>query len=394
MTIEQLKARLSRKFSGSSLDDIEGISDFSLFGEAASNVLSELDPYETVRIFRFNQFGSVYDYAAPSDLKGKKLIDPRPQDGRRNRDFSQTYTKTFDRDKEFDFGKVSVEMQDGNKVIRLSESGKGSAQTDDVSATTGWSAAGGATNLEEDSIQRLDGSDTLRFDLGATGGYIENVSLDQMDLSTYEDTGSFFRKILIPSGAEDITSITLRIGSASGAYWSITGEAQFGSLKNGVNLVRFDWANATETGSPDAAAVDYERLVFVTTAAIADVRIGPLFARLPQPFEVPYYSNCLFKSAAGDWLTQPENDTDTIVLEFEAQNIFFYECCVLVAEDLSLDEDAVKFRKKLGKDEQGNLTGSGLYGNYKEDKPTEKLRPTSRYMNLRPRRNGRGLRRR
>lgn len=389
-TLVQLKASLGRKFRGASIDDIQGISDFSLFVEAASNLLSEIDPYETVRMHRFDLFAGVTEYAAPDDLKGKKLIDPAPQDGELGEDFTQTFTKEFRRDLR-DY-KVSVEFRDGSKVLKARAPGQGTSMTvDDTTAMGTWAAAGGATNLEVDETLELDSTDTLRFDLGATGGYIEDTGVDEIDLSAHEDFGSFFRRVYIPTGASTLTSIALRIGSAATAYWTITGEVQFGSYRNGVNLVRFDWADAVETLAPDSAAVDYERLTFVTTAAIADVRVGKLSSRLPTPYETPYYSNRLFRDSTGvTWLETPTSENDQVMLEKEAENIFFYECCRLVAEDLALDSEAAKFEQKLfgtpGK-------STGLYAQYKEDKPTEKLRPQLRYIDLRNRRDRRGVRR-
>lgn len=389
LTLVQIKASLGRKFRGSSIDDIQGMSDFSVFREAASNMLSEIDPYETVRLHRFDLFADVTEYASPVDLKGKKLIDPAPQDGERGEDFTQTFTKEFRRDRR-DY-KVSVEFVDGSKVLKARAPGRGTSLTvDKTDAVDSWVAAGGATGLEIDTDLRLGDSDTLRADLGATGGYLENTAIDSVDLSAHEDSSSFFRKIYIPSGASTITSITLLLGSSSGAYWSITGQAHFGSYKDGVNLVRFDWADATETSTPDSTAVDYERLAFVTTAAIADVRIGPLSSKLPTPYETPYYSNRIFLNGT-TWLETPTSEDDKVVIEKEAENIFFYECCRLIAEDLSLDTEATKFEKKLF-GEPGKSTG--LYSQYKEDKPTEKLRPQLRYIDLRNRRDRRGIRRR
>ena len=98
-TLTIIKASLARKFKGASLDDVQGLSDWSLFSEAASNILSVIDPYETVRLHRFNLFTGVTEYSPPADLKGKKLIDPAPQDGEQGEDFTQTYTKEFRRDR-------------------------------------------------------------------------------------------------------------------------------------------------------------------------------------------------------------------------------------------------------------------------------------------------------
>ena len=392
MDIEDLKNRLGRKFRGASLDDVQGIENFSIFAEAASNLLSFIDPYETVRLHRFDVFQGVRYYAPATDFKGKKLIDPRPQDGRSGESFAQTYTKELHRDEEY--GKVTVEYLDGVKVLGIVTTGKSAQDVDKTNSATGWSAAGGATGLEVDDVLRLDNSDTLRFDLGATGGYVENSSLTEVDLSEDEDASSFFRKVYIPSGASTLTSITLRIGSASGAYWLITGEPHLGSYRNGVNIVRFDWADATEPGTtPDASAIDYERLTFVTTATMADVRVGPLSSRMPTPYETPYYSNCLFRDTSGTWLSEPTADTDTIVLEKEAENIFFYECCELIAEDLTLDSEATKYKKRLHGDPEKQDDDGGLYGQYKRDKPTEALRPHSQGYRPRPARgSGRRIR--
>lgn len=386
MTIGEFNNRLARKFRGASLDDIQGISDFSIYSEAAGNVLSKLDPYETVRLHRFTVFDGIEEYSPPSDLKGKKIIDPAPQDGGLGEEYNQVYTKPFRRDGAF--YQISVQSVDGSKVLKLRGPGKGSSRVDDTTSITNWSAAGGATNLELEQVITLDNSYTLRVDLGATGGYIENSSVTSIDLSSHEDIGSFFRKVYFPTlaTASVITSITLRIGSSSADYWEITGECHFGSFKAGTNIVRFDWADATETGTPDATAIDYERLTFVTTAAVADTRIGPLASKIPFPYETPYYSNCLFRTSAGLWLDEPTSTSDELVLERESENIFFYESCALVAEDLSLDEEAIKFRKKLGIDELGNLTNGGLYGEYNTDKPAEALRPQGNYITFRNRR--------
>lgn len=391
ISVGTLQESLARKFRGSSLDDVQGISDFSLYREAGSNLLSELDPYETTRVYRFDLFAGITEYAPPDDLKGKKLIDPAPQDGSQGEDFNQTFTKEFRRDREQ--YKVSVEFVDGDKVLKARAPGRGAKLNVDATASIGaWVAGGGATNLELDTDLRLDDSSTLRFDLGAVGGFV-NSSLTPVDLSAHEDSSSFFRKVYLPSGASTVTGISLVLGSDLGDIWTIPGEPNFGSYRDGVNLVRFDWADAVLTGTPASAAVAYEKLAFTTTDAIADVRVGPLSSRLPLPYETPYYSNRLFRNVAGEWLDTPDSEEDSVMLETEAQNIFFYECCRLIAEDLSLDTEAVKFENKLfgvpGK-------STGLYGQYKEDKPTEKLKPQLRYIDLRDRkaRRGRGFGRR
>jgi hypothetical protein len=391
MDIETLNNNLSRKFRGASLDDVQGITNFSIYGEAASNLTSRLDPQETMRLYRFDVFQDIRDYGAPDDLKGKKVVDPAPQDQRNGEEFSQTFLKEFRRDEEF--GKVNVGFLDGEKILRVATSGKGSSTIGQTADAADWAGSGGASTPIVDEVVRMDNSDTIRFNLGAAGGTVTGNFDDEVDVSEHEDIGSFFLKIYFPS-TPSITSITLRVGSSATAYWSMTGVAHTGSFKKGVNIVRFDWSGATEVLVPSSAAVDYEQLIFVTTAALTGVRIAPLTSKLPWPFETPYYSNCIFTDVDGNtWKDIPTVTTDLIVLEKEAQNIFFYECCMLIAEDLTLDDEATKFKFKLYGDPQKANDNGGLYAQYEKDKPAESLQPHSYYMKFRNRsvRNRRGI---
>lgn len=383
MDIETLNNNLSRKFRGASLDDVQGITNFSIYGEAASNMLSRLDPLETVRLYRFDVFQDIRDYATPDDLKGKKVIDPAPQDQRNGQEFSQTFSKEFNRDEEL--GKLSVQMLDGQKILRLATSGKGSIRVGQTEDDTEWAVSAGATDLAVDEVVRMDNSDTIRFNLGAVGGTVTGNFGTAVDISDHEDIGSFFMKIYFPA-IPSVTSITLRIGSSATAYWSVSGVAHTGSFKKGVNIVRFDWSGAGETLAPNSALINYEQLNFVTVGALTGVRIAPLTSKLPLPFETPYYSNNIFTDSTGaTWKEIPTDTADLIVLEKEAENIFFYECCQLIAEDLVLDEEASKFKFKLYGDPQKANDNGGLYAQYEKDKPAESLQPHSRYMNFRQR---------
>lgn len=374
VAISALKNKLSRKFKGANIDNVQGISNFSLFEEAAQNMLPKLDPNETIRRERVNVFADVNDYTPPNYLKGKKVIDLYPVVNRTpNQNFDQSYMEEFDREKrDYDF---SVEYENGNKVLRISRHLGGSLNVDTVNAITGWS--GTVTNIAVDTILQFESGGSLRFDLGASGGYIEK-SITSIDLSDHENKSSLFRYFYFPDKSI-ITSVTLRIGSDSSNYFEITGTRHFGSLVNGTNLYRFDWNGATETGTVDTSAIDYERVTIVSTAADTDIRMGQLTSKLPKEYEVKYYSDRIFKNASGDWLEAPTANADTVELEGDAINIFFYECCHLIAEDMQKPKQAEKFDIRLN----GKNGKSGLYGNYKTDKPEQAIRTKGRYYRTR-----------
>ena len=376
VSITTLKNSLGRKFKGASLDDVQGITNWTVFGEAASNLLSEIDPYETVRHSELNLYDGINDYSPPSDLKGKKIIDIRKQ-VRRLDDFRQTFTEDFDRDKEEET--FSVEFDEGAKLLRIERDiGNSLAVTD--TTTTNWTAGTGVSNIVSDTILLLDEESTpsLRFDV-SSGSNLLTWAGTAVDLSDHELKSSFFLHIYFPDSTI-ISSVAIRIGSDSSNYYSITGAIHKGSLRTGVNLYRFDWNGATETGSVDADNVDYLRLSITTTSADTDIRIGRLFSKLPAPYEVVYYSNSLFTNSAGTtFKTIPTDDSDLVLLEKEAENLFFYECCEIISEDLQRDQDASKFKKALHGDPETQGDGGGLYGQYKTDKPTEKQRPQTKY---------------
>lgn len=371
---------MTRKFRGTSLDDIQGMSDYNLFSEAANNLLSKIDPLETIRHGEVDVFDGIYDYTSPTDLKGKKILDIRPQVNRLVTDnVSQSYIEDFDRDKEDQ--KFSVEFDEGSKFIRYKNNVGNSITVDDVEDTD-WTGAGGASNVEVDTILYSEASASLRFDIGATGGYVENTSLTSVDLSDHENKSTLYRWVYFPDSTI-ISSVALRIGSSSSNYFTITGAIAFGSIKNGWNLYKFEWNGATETGTTVTTAMVYERLTIVSTALDTDIRIGRLESKLPVPSEFVYYSNALFRPASGaTWLTTPTDDTDIVNLESEAENIFINECCVLIADDLQQYDDMRKFMQKLGIRDDGTLTGEGLYGDYKRNKPSEAIKPQSTYYKV------------
>lgn len=379
MTLTQLKNVLERKFRGASLDDVEGISDYSIFEEAGSNLLSHLDPYETVRHSEVNLFNDVYDYAAPSDLKGKKILDIRPQARRSSEeDFRQTFTEDFDRDKEIENEWFSVEFDEGTKFIRVNKSVSNSIGVSDLESGN-YTAGSGVSNISEDTILYHDSSKSIRFDVTSGTSLLEWNGDTTIDLSDHTQKSSFFLWVYYPD-ASIVTSLTLRIGSSSANYYSITGQIHFGSVRTGWNLYRFDWNGVADSGTTDETIIDYMRLAFVTTANDTDIRIGKLSSKLPTPHEIVYYSNCIFRPASGStWLTIPTADTDVINLEIEAQNIFMNECCVLIAEGLTHEAEAQKYYTALHGDEQK----TGLYTEYKKDKPSEVIRPSSKYYTLR-----------
>lgn len=371
-TISKIKDDLSRKFKGASIDDVRGISDYSVFGEAASNMLLNIDPLETIRHDEVNIFQDVHDYTSPANLKGKKIIDFRPQVNRVPSDnFDQTYIEDLDRDRENQT--FSVEFDEGTKFTRVVDRTLTGSIQATRSESADWTAGTGVSNITEDTILFSEAGKSIRFDI-TSGTSDLTWAGTAFDLSDHQEKSSFFMNVYWPDSSL-ITSITVRVGSDSSNYWEITGTIHFGSVRTGWNLYRFDWNGATQTGTVDEANTDYVNVRIVSTANDTDIRIGALISRLPYPREWVYYTDAMFRSSAGAWLTVPTADTDVLVLEKEAEIVFLYECCQIVASDMSRDTQKEKFNRIL----HGDGNEVGLYGRYKNAKPGEAIRPKTRY---------------
>jgi hypothetical protein len=369
MNITDVKTSLTRKLKGASIDDIQGISDYTLFAEAGKNVMAKIDPLETMRVYALNLYADVVRYTPPADLKGKKVIDIRPQTGRTSADnFDQTYAEEADRDKEDK--KFSVEYNDGSKFLRINENTLSQSIEFDETTKDNWTAGTGVANIAEDEVTYAEEGRSLRFDITSGTSYLEWAGDSVVDLSDHQEKSSLFRWVYWPD-VSLITSIAIRIGSSSSAYWTITGTPHFGSARTGWNLYRFDWNGATQTGTVDEENMDYERVSIVSTSDDTDIRIGKLSSKLPYPYEVVYYSNCMFRSTAGTWLNTPTADTDIVNLDDDTENIFLNECGFIASADTSDEEQKLKFDAILNGD--GNELG--LYKRHEENHPSEAMKP-------------------
>lgn len=356
--ISDLKDRINAKTHNSinKLTDVD-----SLIIEAGNNLLLEVDAPSTMRVSQLSNglYDSVYSYAAPTDLKEDKMISLIPQDPLNQnpaQNYNQTYSKEIDLRKEL--GSLSIE--DNSTVRTLKAIGIGlraGATLNDANSLTEngtWSAGGNAINLAIDTINYVSGNASLKFDISASGStaYLENSTMQSVDLTNYVNTGSAFVYVYIPS-TSIITSVAFRWGSSSSDYYSVTATTTQDNTAFvvGWNLLRFDWAGATETGTVVDTAIDYARVTFnYSGTATTSCRVDNIVFRLSAIYNLKYYSNYLYRSTAGTWLEKPTStdDSDIINLDTTGFNMLVAECGYLAAQELSGEDSSydVDFFKK------------------------------------------------
>jgi len=385
-TISDVKSAVQRKIHGTSLNKLSGF--YDLCREASANVLAEIDPKETQRIDDVGNglYDGIYEYASPDDLKGNKIIDLRPQTPRYEYDiFDQRHNRDFDLYKTDQ--SLSVEYDSALKVLRISKSLSGSLQAHGMDSLTDngtWSAGGGATSLALDTLYKNNGSASLRFNVGVTGGHIENSNFTSLNLTTHDEISAFFVRVYLPS-TSGITNMILRWGNDSSNYWSATATTpHLASFKVGWQWIRFNWSTAIETGTVNPAAIDYFRFIITTTVAKNTIRVDEIRSALPQIYEVLYYSKYAFRDTTGvTWKDVPTDDSDIVNLDTDSYNIFVYEVCRLVAQEIQGEDssfDAQFFKQELYGD--GSDDKPGLYKLYKKSNPSEVIKPRSTYYRM------------
>ena len=320
---------------------------YNVINRAASAVLLDVDPKETQRILQLSQvFNSVYDYAAPVDLKGDRVIDIRPQAGRKPSDiFTQGYETSFDANKGFSFdNKIYTQWNTGVKTLRIQAPNLTSPVTlTDTSTLTGWGTTGGASTLTLDTTNNVAGGGALTFNLlaGSGSGYVEISTLNPVDYTNYLNQSSGFLWVYLPAGTS-ITSINVRWGTSSSAYYSgtVTTTQQGTVFQNGWNLITLPWASATVTGSPTITSIKYSRVTFNYDSTLqTGVKICNFTFNLGYIFESVYYSKYMFRDPTTNAFQERisaggADDGKIINLDTEAWPILFNKTAFFVAQSL------------------------------------------------------------
>lgn len=333
-------------FHGTTLDSVVNL--YQIYSRAARRLLLDCDPIETKRSGTLSQiYNSVYDYAVPTDLKGTKVIDIRPQAKRWPSDqYEQAFARWFDAYKGQGFNNAfNIQHSTGVKTLRLEAPSLPTPITlTDTSDKSLWTAGGTASNISLDTTFNVAGGGAIQFDVTTGTGYIYATALPQTDLTTHLSIAEEFYWAYFPSAP---TSVELRWGSSDTAYYylSVTTQADGTAFVAGWNRIGHSWVNATKVGTPTITAYDSVRFTVVAPAAMVGVKFCNLTSALGAYFDMVYYSKYLF-NRAGTWVEAVTDDTTdsatTVNLDTESYNLFtnlvaYYICQQLQGSDARAD---------------------------------------------------------
>jgi len=187
--------------------------------------------------------------------------------------------------------------------------------------------------------------------LFGSGGAIQAIFTDagvtlSDTLSATIDISDYLKGIvLLPTyipTADKFSSIVVRLISSSGNYYQVTTTADSIAdfLIDGWNLIRFNLANRTTTGSPVATAITSWEIIGTTTTGETETWIFDSFTvQKTNPFNFDYYSNKPFVSSLGVlWQSAIEYTTDSVNIDRDVRGILHYELCLLVVQSATFDK--------------------------------------------------------
>lgn len=335
-TISQANQELQGLLHGTTLNQINDI--YGVHRRAGSQLLLDFDPQETKAVqTTVPIYQGVWDYPAPTDLKGTKITDVYPQVNRLWWDiYVQRFGQQFDRYKNFSLQEMyTVEFNAGVKSLRVNAPFTASSIfVNGVNSTTNWTGNANISNLAQDTVNFADSTAgaSLKFNISSgtspQTATITNILAGPINLTGYQGQSAFFIWVYMPI-ASHFSQVALNIGSDTGDYYTFTATQtqQNTPFMNGWNLVQFTWTPQTaQTGTPNITLINYLQLslTYDGTAQNA-VRFCGLYCRLGLVFNIAYFSKYIFSDASTNAFKEvPTSDSDYINLDTDTYNLYIW----------------------------------------------------------------------
>lgn len=362
--IQDVQNDLAGVIHGTSISKVTNL--YNLLNRTARQLLQDVDLMETKRIVQIGQvFNSVYDYSAPSDLKGNRIIDIRQQAGRKGDTWPQRFNQFFDKTKWLaNQNMFTIQHNTGVKSLRIaSPSQVGPIVLDSTSSATNWLPGALASNVTLDTQFNVAGSGAIQFD--QTGnGYLENSALSSVDLTKHKNISTLFLWVNMPT---ILTSVELRFGSSAANYYlSLQSVRADGTaFQVGWNLISVPWAGLAPVGVPVITAFNYMR-VTTNGASMVGLKIDYPVSILGTILEVEYYSKFLFRNpttnAFQETVVSDTADLSTILnLDTESYNLYFNLSAYYISQQLQGSDATFDTKYWMGEYEKSLKRYKNLY---------------------------------
>lgn len=358
-TRSDYKARINAKIKGKIgmlLDEDETAND------AARDVADDIDLLSLKRKATLSPsiFTDIFQYTAPADISGNKIIDIPDQAKTSDNKFFLVTPEEFRREKNNQNGIIALDEFNGIKqlLISLDVNDKGIVVSTLDNLTSGggtWTAFGDATNLARDADDFIKESGSISWDINSAGGTtagIKNTGLNSFDLDDefLGGNGAAFVWHKINS-TTNMTNQILHLGSNDTNYHQkiITSAHDGTGFVTGWQLLRFDLTSLSDTGTPNDDAITYAALYMTkTTGKIneTDYKYDWLVIKKGVIYEIKYYSNFPWNNTSGAYLRESTDNADVLVAERGEYKLFILKGAEYAADEIDEHDLSVKYRQQ------------------------------------------------
>jgi hypothetical protein len=345
-TRSQLKTRMNARIQGKqglllSIDDTVNSGLRKLYGSV------DLRSAKRNAVITNKVFNGIFEYQAPSDLKGYSIIDILPQAYSIRQRYPELYLTTTIEFNRFNRpGSIALEDYNGSRLLKFSTPNFNYnsiviSELDGLSSglSSGvWTTFGDAENLEADGDDYVMGNGSLKFGINSAGGTtagIQSSTVTSFDVTDYLEGNSADFVWFKIDDATNITNMILRVGSDSNNYYqkTITSQNDGTAFVNGWNLLRFDLSGYTTVGTPVNTACDYIA-IYMTKATTKINETGYKFDWLVMKRGIidyiKYYTKYPWQSSTGAYKENSTIDTDLVVADTDEFDLCV-EACVAEA---------------------------------------------------------------
>ncbi len=351
-TQAQLESDVNAKIKGKKgiLIDIQ-----SVLNQGVRQAFGDIDFLSSRRRTQLNPnlISGVFEYEAPTDLKGYGIITIQNQTFDRTRFWSLVPYEQFRRRldhttiaiSDYDFyKKIFVQAYVGNS----SHSSILSSLDTTVAGGGTWVGFGDGTNLETDENNFVQGTGSVRFDIDGAGGTtagIQNTTLTSFDITNYIEQNGFITVWTYIADTTNITNFILRVGSSNGDYYTRTVTSQFDNTAfvNGWNLLKFNLQSISSVGTPDPVNTSF-CAVYMTKATgkinETGYRFDDISLKRGEVNNLYYYSNYGWQSSAGVYKKDSTTASDLLNCDSDEYEIVLAKCAEIAAGEV--DENTVE----------------------------------------------------
>lgn len=336
------------------------ISSADTVNRAIRQLLSEVDLVSTRRrtVLAPNLFNGQDDYVCPTDLKGYSIIDLPGQAVRADRTIDLVPSVEFDSRRPEHA--VAIDDRDGRRILKIRSSVNSHSvvvsELDSLAsaATSSWSAFGDATSIVSDDDDYIKGAGALKANITAAGGTtfgIQNATVNALDMTDYfGGTSAFFIWVKINS-IVGLTNYKLRFGSSAGAYYeqTVTTQADGTAFVPGWNLLMFNVASYTTTGSPVITTMKYFAIFMTklgTKISETDYKFDYLVLKRGVITYLKYYSKYGWQTSGGTYIENSTDDSDLLNADTDEFDLIVLKAISVAAREVALTETEIMQKDK------------------------------------------------